>query len=140
MLEIHSASRDRGERCLAYMYTLIIAIALYFCSPVLAVAQSIDPAANAPPGLMARLNGLSKPEGRSIGGVPIAGHQFLPKLYKAFGYQLIWKSPENVSALKEAVKRSWEDGLLPNDFHDERVAGFAEHKTFDSEAVVIHPH
>jgi L,D-transpeptidase YcbB len=115
-------------------FPLLFAIAFLLCYPRLALAQPLDAVATAPAELMARLIGLGKPEGRSIGGIRIAGHQFLPKLYQALGYQLIWTNPANVTALKEAITRSWEDGLRPTDFHDGIVAGFSNHKTV-SEAV-----
>jgi murein L,D-transpeptidase YcbB/YkuD len=67
--------------------------------------------------LRARLDALSKPEGRIIGATRIASYEFLPKLYAALGYKLAWASQTNVMALNEAIARSWEDGLLPSDFH-----------------------
>lgn len=71
--------------------------------------------------LQARLSGLSTPAGQMVGGRHIAATEFLPKLYGALGNKLAWSRPEMVSALAEAVARSWEDGLLPADFHADFV-------------------
>lgn len=65
---------------------------------------------------------LSKPAGRAVAGNHIAGWEFLPKLYGALGNKPAWTNAADVAALKEAVSRSWEDGLDPGDFHDKVVA------------------
>ncbi len=75
--------------------------------------------------LQLRVEALAKPDGRVVNGSRIAGATFLPKLYGALGYQSAWTKASNVAALQEGVRRSWEDGLLPADFHDKAVAGFA---------------
>lgn len=65
---------------------------------------------------------LSNPAGRAIAGNHIAAWEFLPKLYGALGNKPAWTSAADLAALKEAVSRSWEDGLDPGDFHDKAVA------------------
>jgi len=118
------------------MRNRVLAVVLALClgSPVAA-----DPLPSsqvgAPTELRTRLDGLGKPEGRSIGGARIAGFEFLPKLYAALGYQFAWTNPTNVAALKDAVKRSWEDGLMPADFHDKAVAEYAASATADTSTV-----
>lgn len=115
---------------------LTIAMALCLGSPVWAEpppASQVD----VPPEFRVLLEGLGKPEGRSILGAQIAGTEFLPKLYAALGYQLAWSNPTNVAALKEGVKRSWEDGLAPADFHDKLVADFAAPATPNTGAVQV---
>lgn len=99
-------------------------------------AQQSPSASKSPPAELAdRLNALARPEGRVIGGSRIAGFEFLPKLYEALGYQLAWTNAANVTALKEAVRRSWEDGLLSADFHDQAVASFEIATTVDAAAI-----
>lgn len=109
------------------------AIAFFFalCLPV-AAGSPLPGIAASLPELRARLDGLGKPEGRSIGGAKIASFEFLPKLYATLGYQRLWTNPGNIAALKDAVKRSWEDGLLPADFHDKFVADFEYHDANDA--------
>lgn len=107
------------------MSALMLALCLFY--PGMSSAQTSTSAGD-PPELMSRLTGLSKPEGRIIGGARIASYEFLPKLYQALGNQLAWSKPENVAALEQAIKRGWEDGLLPGDFHDKIIAGFADQK------------
>lgn len=84
------------------------------------VACAMPAAAQVPPAesaLKLRLDALAKQGGVLPGGISIAAVELLPKLYASLGYNLAWTNPANVSALKEAVARSWEDGLLPSDFH-----------------------
>jgi murein L,D-transpeptidase YcbB/YkuD len=68
---------------------------------------------------------LAKPDGRIIAGNHIAGWDFLPKLYAAAGNAPLWTHAQDLAALKEAVARSWEDGLDPNDFHSKAVESAA---------------
>ena len=112
------------------IFPWVLALALCLCLAVRAEAQAPD-LAGAPPELAARLAGLSKADGRTIAGARIAGFEFLPRLYQSLGYQLAWSNPTNVAALKEAIKRSWEDGLSPSDFHQELVEAFAAHAPGD---------
>jgi murein L,D-transpeptidase YcbB/YkuD len=78
-------------------------------------AQSADEAA-----LKARLEKLAQPDGRKIGSADIAGYEFLPKLYATLNYRPVW-TPAMAAALSHAIARSWEDGLVPADFHAEYV-------------------
>ena len=112
-----------------------LAIAFVFYLVLNATAGTSPSIATAPvPELRARLDALTKPEGRSIGSVRIASFEFLPKLYAASGYQRLWTNPANIAALKDAVKRSWEDGLLAADFHHTSVAEFTAVKNSDAGA------
>lgn len=85
-----------------------------------AAAQQTATAGDA--ALEAILAKLSNPAGRVIAGNHIAAWEFLPKLYGALGNKPAWTSAADLAALKEAVSRSWEDGLDPGDFHDKAVA------------------
>lgn len=105
-------------------WLLLLAAIVSSVTPVLAAGEQ-----SALPQLEARLAGLSRPDGRVIAGESIAAHAFLPKLYAALGNGLAWSKPESVRALKLAVERSWEDGLLPTDFHDGFVKAAAEGKS-----------
>lgn len=68
------------------------------------------------------LSGLASPAGRRVAGADIAGWAFLPKLYAALGNKPAWTHAADIASLKEAVARSWEDGLDPDDFHAKLVA------------------
>lgn len=72
--------------------------------------------------LKERLAALSRPGGSNVQGARIAAVDFLPKLYAALGYKLAWSRASDVEALKSAVARSWEDGLLPSDFHAAKLS------------------
>lgn len=53
----------------------------------------------------------------AIAGRNIASSEFLVRLYAALGNTRAWVDERNVAALRDAVARSWEDGLMPSDFH-----------------------
>lgn len=106
----------------AWLAACLLTSFLSYCG--MCAAQTPAPASGHPE-LTARLAGLAKSEGRTIGGVRIASYIFLPKLYQALENQLAWTKPEAVAALEQVIRRSWEDGLLPSDFHDKIVAGLA---------------
>ncbi|MEQ1715726.1 MAG: hypothetical protein ABL907_07045, partial [Hyphomicrobium sp.] len=67
--------------------------------------------------LKVRLAALAKSGNKTASGARIAATNFLNKLYSSTGFKVAWSNPANVEALKSAVSRSWEDGLLPSDFH-----------------------
>ncbi len=97
---------------------LIAFLALFAASgfqPVVAENQTVTAE------LRARLTALADPKSRVIGGKKIAAPEFLPKLYAALGYKLAWSDSAMVAVLSEAVARSWEDGLVPSDFHADYV-------------------
>ena len=77
--------------------------------------------------LKARLETLAQPGSRKIGAIDIAGYDFLPKLYARLDYQAVW-APANIAALSSAIARSWEDGLVPADFHFDYVRAAAADK------------
>jgi murein L,D-transpeptidase YcbB/YkuD len=89
--------------------------------------------------LKSRLSALTRPESRRIGSADIAGYNFLPKLYAALNYQPVW-SPANTAALSKAIALSWEDGLVPADFHSDYVkaaiAGTAAEGAVDRELIL----
>ena len=87
------------------------------------------------PNLQARLALFEKAEGRVVGGRAIASHQFLPKLYAALNYELIWSKPEAIKALASAVARSWEDGLNKSDFHAGYIEALAASATGDADPI-----
>jgi murein L,D-transpeptidase YcbB/YkuD len=98
----------------------VFAIGILFsavASPATAFAQT----ASADADLKARVEALAHPAGRTVGGIQIAAHVFLPKLYAALGYQPVWTNFASVDALSKMIARSWEDGLLPSDFHADYV-------------------
>ena len=72
--------------------------------------------------LRTRIEALGRPGGGNIDGHRIAAKKLLPKLYDALGFKLAWQDPAAMKALQTAVARSWEDGLIASDFHDETVA------------------
>jgi murein L,D-transpeptidase YcbB/YkuD len=88
-----------------------------------AAAQGTPPAGD--PALGSILAKLSAPSGRVVSGNHIAGWSFLPKLYAALGNKPAWNNAADLAALKDAVSRSWEDGLDPGDFHDKVVQAAA---------------
>ncbi len=94
----------------------VIAIALIVLGPSIAFAQA--PSSG---GLTGQLAKLATPSGRVVLGHHIAGWDFLPKLYVAAGNVPVWTHAQDLAALKEAVARSWEDGLDPDDFHAKAV-------------------
>jgi murein L,D-transpeptidase YcbB/YkuD len=96
---------------------VIAAALLLLGSCPMAAAQSGDIAER----LQARLAVISGPSGHAVAGRSIASNEFLPKLYAALGNKLAWSRSEDVKSLAEAVSRSWEDGLLPADFHADFV-------------------
>jgi murein L,D-transpeptidase YcbB/YkuD len=110
---------ERGGK---FMRNWVLAAAFFLraCFPAAAEPPELR-ATDMPRELSARLTGLGKPGGRTIANARIASFEFIPSLYKELGNQLAWTKPENVAALKDAVKRSWEDGLLSVDFHDKMV-------------------
>jgi len=111
---------------------LAAALALMLCAAALPPAASAEtPEPDAV--LKARIDALAGPAGRTVAGLNIAGHEFLPKLYAALGYQPVWTAA-NVAALSEAIARSWEDGLLPSDFHADYVKAAAKTATAPSDA------
>lgn len=71
--------------------------------------------------LKARVEALAQPTGRTVGGIKIAAHAFLPKLYAALGYQPVWTNSASIDALSKVIARSWEDGLTASDFHADYV-------------------
>lgn len=95
----------------------LLAAFLLLATCSMAAAQSTDVAER----LQARLAAISGPSGHVVSGRNIASNVFLPKLYAALGNKLAWSRPVDVKALAEAVSRSWEDGLLPADFHADFV-------------------
>ena len=97
-------------------YTGALLIGLLSCTGPSALA-----AADAKNELRERLDGLTKP-GSGVAGVQIAARRILPRVYEALDYELAWLDPRSVKQLQVAVARSWEDGLLPVDFHDKVVA------------------
>ena len=118
----------------AFTVSLLATALFSLDSPAGAQAPAAGPSI-AVPELKARLDRLSVEDGRMVGGLAIAGYRFLPKLYEALGHQLAWKSEANVAALKAAVKQSWEDGLLPSDFHEQFVNGYAASAASDAGVV-----
>ena len=83
--------------------------------PVALHAQPVDE------DLKVRVEALLQPSGRTVAGIQIAGHAFLPKLYAALDYQPVWTEAASIDALSKAIARSWEDGLVPADFHADYV-------------------
>lgn len=120
------------RRSKGYGVFVCLLIAAFFLLGSRAEAQMPSAAV---PELKARIDRLSTADGRLVGGMPIASYKFLPKLYEALGYQLAWKNEANIAALKAAVKQSWEDGLLPSDFHEPFVAGYVAPAASDAGAV-----
>lgn len=114
---------------------MVVVLYLFMCGIAQpCFAQSFDAAA-----LKSRLSALAQPESRKIGSIDLAGYDFLPKLYAALNYQPVW-TPANVAALSQAVTRSWEDGLIPADFHKDYVkaalAGTAPGDAADRELIL----
>lgn len=68
-------------------------------------------------GFAAQLAALAAGRQMAIGGKNIASSEFLVRLYAALGNTRAWTDERNVAALRDAVARSWEDGLTPSDFH-----------------------
>lgn len=95
----------------------LVCLVWLLASTALAVAENSETEAQ----LRQRLEQLASPKGRVIKGVNIASHAFLPKLYEALGFELAWRHPKSIEALRSAVARSWEDGLLASDFHDAAI-------------------
>ncbi|MGZ9272142.1 MAG: hypothetical protein ACXW6T_23715, partial [Candidatus Binatia bacterium] len=71
--------------------------------PVALHAQPVDE------DLKVRVEALLQPSGRTVAGIQIAGHAFLPKLYAALDYQPVWTKAASIEALSKAIARSWED-------------------------------
>lgn len=99
---------------------IVFAIGVVF-SIVARPASLFGQTANPDADLRFRVEALAKPAGRRVAGAEIAGHVFLPKLYAALGYQPVWTNAASIDALSKAIARSWEDGLLPADFHADYV-------------------
>jgi L,D-transpeptidase YcbB len=98
----------------------VFAIGISFyavAGPAMVFAQT----ASADADLKARVEALAQPAGRTVGGVKIAAHAFLPKLYAALGYQPVWTNSASIDALSKVIALSWEDGLTPSDFHADYV-------------------
>ena len=89
----------------------------FFATMLTCSVAAAEPPTNSGSELRERVEALSQNGARSIGSSQIAAFKFLPKLYAALDYQLAWSQDANVAALKKAVTRSWEDGLMPSDFH-----------------------
>ncbi|WP_295559364.1 L,D-transpeptidase family protein [uncultured Hyphomicrobium sp.] len=126
-----------------FVRALAAAASVFLLSLPLA-AQSPSPPQSSPepsqavvtlPDLKSRLDRFSSAEGRVVGDVPIAAYEFLPKMYAALGYRLAWTNEASVAALKDAIKRSWEDGLTASDFHDQIVAAHAPSTATDTRAI-----
>ncbi len=107
-------------------------------------AQGEPPQQNVPPPdaqvvavpeLKARLDAMAAPAGRTVSGIAIAGFKFLPRLYAAHGYRLLWTDAARIDQLKEQVLRSWEDGLLASDFHNAFVSAYQPPQNIDAAAI-----
>ena len=48
---------------------------------------------------------------------PISSVILLPELYVKYNYQPIWKNPDSIRQLIDAIKNSYHDGLTPQDYH-----------------------
>ncbi len=98
-------------------------------------ASAADTQVVAIPELKARLDAMASPPGRLVRGVAIAGFKFLPRLYAAQGYRLLWTDAGRIEQLREQVRRSWEDGLLANDFHEAFVSSHKPPSAADTAAI-----
>ncbi len=97
-----------------------LAVAVLVC--VSSAVSAEQPKTGIETPMRTRLVALSQPASRNIDSNKIAAFSFLPKLYAALGDRLAWSNAANVQALRQAVERSWEDGLIPSDFHAAAIA------------------
>jgi L,D-transpeptidase YcbB len=81
--------------------------------------------AQAPGELALRVARLQEPQGRIVAGQPIAAADAIQKLYALNQFAPLWSNPANVKALQDAVAASWQDGLLPDDFHGRLIVAAA---------------
>lgn len=96
----------------SWRWTRLVCLALLLIFPGRAsLAQQPDA------GLSAQLAALASGRQMAIAGRNIASSEFLVRLYAALGNTRAWVDERNVAALRDAVARSWEDGLMPSDFH-----------------------
>ena len=51
----------------------------------------------------------------------IYSDNMLPQLYESHGYQLLWDDAVNQAKALNAIKASVDDGLIPHDYHHEKI-------------------
>jgi murein L,D-transpeptidase YcbB/YkuD len=54
-------------------------------------------------------------------GQILAAPKVIAAIYAALGYRPIWSNPASLDALRTAIARSADEGLLPGDFHSEAL-------------------
>jgi murein L,D-transpeptidase YcbB/YkuD len=86
--------------------------------------------------LEARVKALGTPAGKVVAGVPIVATKFIQSFYAARKYAPAWTRSDNRMALKRAVSRSAEDGLLPSDAHASSLANINGAPLADQEIVL----
>ena len=74
--------------------------------------------------LRERLDQLQKTGRIEAGGAEIASRRALPVLYQQNGYKPFW-TPDRLDVLLELVRKSDEDGLRPEDYHEAALAKLA---------------
>lgn len=90
-----------------------LAAAAVLCWPLLAHAD-VDPAVEA---LRARVEFANESGQLVIAGAEIVSSATLPVLYGEAGYQPLWRDPAKVEKLISLVLDSYDDGLMPVDYH-----------------------
>lgn len=89
------------------------ATAVLLALPIASLAQT-DPVVEA---LRARVEFASETGELAIAGAEIVSSATLPLLYGPVGYQPLWRDPGRLEELMQLVRDSYDDGLLPVDYH-----------------------
>jgi len=90
-----------------------LAVAAVLCWPLLGHAE-VDPAVEA---LRERVEFASETGQLVIAGAEIVSSSALPVLYGDTGFQPLWRDPAKVEELIRLVLDSYDDGLMPVDYH-----------------------
>ena len=57
----------------------------------------------------------------SADGVILYSQDILPAYYESVDYAPVWDSQQNIDELIVSIKESYDEGLIPNDYHLERI-------------------
>jgi len=56
-----------------------------------------------------------------IDSLPLFSKNLLPRLYQYNKFNIIWNSEKNIEDAYRAIELSWLDGLIPDDYHLEKL-------------------
>ena len=87
--------------------------------------------------LRARVEFAAETGQLAVRGTKVVSGRGLPLLYGDVGYQPLWRDPAKVAELIEAIRDSYDDGLLPVDYHLTALARLAPEALTASEPETV---